>query len=310
MRQRAAELYRSVQEEICEALEALDGAGKFEEDSWSRPGGGGGKSRIMRGGALFESAGVNWSEVFGTLPPHFSAGVNVPEREFYATGISLVLHPLTPMIPTVHANFRFLERGSVAWFGGGADLTPFYPWREDVQHFHRTLKEGCDVADPSWYPRFKDWCDAYFYLPHRKETRGVGGIFYDYVGVDPEILEDPSKHPHALDKPVPLEDAYQFASTISRCFLPAYIPIAEKRRNEPYSERERMFQLYRRGRYVEFNLIYDRGTTFGLKTGGRTESILMSMPPMARWEYSYQPDAESRENELYGYLRPQEWLES
>ena len=308
MRERAAQLYQDVQDEICQALTKVDGQGAFHEDKWSRPGGGGGKTRIFRDGALFESAGVNFSEVFGTLPPHFDAGVNVEEREFYATGISLVLHPLNPRIPTVHANFRYLERGPVAWFGGGADLTPFYPQMEDVQHFHRTLKEGCDASNSMWYPRFKEWCDGYFYLPHRKETRGVGGIFYDYIGVSPELLTEPSKHPHALPDAIPLEKAYQFASTISRCFLPAYLPIVERRQGEAYGEREREFQLIRRGRYVEFNLIYDRGTTFGLKTGGRTESILMSMPPMVRWGYQWTPGEDSEEAKLWDFLRPRDWL--
>ena len=308
MRDKAAALYRSVQEEICKSLEAVDGEGRFHEDEWERPGGGGGQTRVMKGGRLFESAGVNWSEVYGELPPHFNAGVKTPERSFYATGISLVLHPLTPHIPTVHANFRFLQRGDLCWFGGGADLTPYYPHLEDAQHFHRTLKGGCDQLNPAWYPRFKSWCDDYFYLPHRKETRGIGGIFYDYVGVSRQALEHPDSHPHALEEEVSIERGFEFASTISRTFLPAYLPIVERRQDEPYGQRERDFQLYRRGRYVEFNLIYDRGTTFGLKTGGRTESILMSMPPMARWEYQFQGEEGSREAALQQFLTPRDWL--
>lgn len=308
MKERAAELYRSVQKDICRGLEALDGKAKFVEEAWTREGGGGGYTRVLSEGAVFEKAGVNWSEVYGELPANFTAGVQTPERSFYATGISLVLHPKSPMIPTVHANFRFLQRGEKCWFGGGADLTPYYPYVEDAVHFHRVLKGACDESDPTWYPRFKEWCDGYFYLPHRKETRGIGGVFYDYIGVGQEDLDSPENHPHALKQAVPLEEAFRFAQTISNQFLAAYVPIAERRISEPWGERERQFQLYRRGRYVEFNLIYDRGTSFGLRTGGRTESILMSLPPLVRWEYQYTPEPGSREEEIQSFLTPRDWL--
>ncbi|HVS34400.1 MAG TPA: oxygen-dependent coproporphyrinogen oxidase, partial [Gemmataceae bacterium] len=211
-------------------------------------------------------------------------------RDFTACGVSLVLHPRSPMIPTVHANFRFLTKGERQWFGGGADLTPFYPFREDVIHFHRTLRDACLRHEPLIdYQRFKKWCDEYFYLPHRREPRGVGGLFFDYLEGDVERL-------------------FAFLRDCGDAFLPAYLPIAERRRNEPYTERERFFQEFRRGRYAEFNLIYDRGTLFGLKTGGRTESILMSLPPMVRWLYDYQPEPGTREAELYEvYLKPRDW---
>jgi coproporphyrinogen III oxidase len=213
-------------------------------------------------------------------------------REFRATGVSLVLHPTSPMVPTTHANFRYLEKGDKAWFGGGADLTPYYLQREDAVHFHRTLKAACDAHAPIGdYPRFKKWCDEYFFLPNRNETRGVGGIFYDYLEGDGD-----------------LEATFAFARDAGRSFVPAYAPIVERRRDEPWGEAERTWQLIRRGRYVEFNLIYDRGTIFGLKTEGRTESILMSLPPMVSWVYDHVPAPGSREAELVAALRPQDWL--
>ncbi|MBK9072276.1 MAG: oxygen-dependent coproporphyrinogen oxidase [Myxococcales bacterium] len=284
---RAAAWFRALQGEICSALEALDGGAKFIEDAWQRPGGGGGYSRILSGGAMFEKAGVGWSSVAGELPADYAAKLPGDGTSFRATGVSLVLHPHSPMVPTTHANFRLLQKGARMWFGGGADLTPSYLFDEDVRHFHQTLKDACDghpgIGD---YERFKTWCDEYFYIPHRGEMRGVGGIFFDY-------LEEPD-----------LAQVFAFVQTAGRAFVPAYAPIALRRRDEPWGEPERHWQLLRRGRYAEFNLVYDRGTVFGLKTNGRTESILMSMPPLARWDYNAAPAPGSREAAMVAALQP------
>jgi coproporphyrinogen III oxidase len=289
LRGRCASCFQELQDRICIALENLDGRQRFREDLWQRPGGGGGRTRILVEGCVLEKAGVNFSEVFGQLAEPLAAQLPGEGRNFTATGISLVLHPRSPMVPTVHANFRFLTRGSRAWFGGGADLTPYYPYREDVVHFHRVWKMVCSRHGPPVdYHRFKQWCDEYFYLPHRGEARGVGGIFFDYLEGD-------------------LEQLFAFIQDAGHSFLEAYLPIARRRLAEPYGERERAFQEFRRGRYVEFNLLYDRGTTFGLKTGGRTDSILMSLPPVVRWHYDYRPAPGSREAELYEYLQPRDW---
>jgi len=287
--QRAADWFHALQDRICAALTDLDGGGSFREDHWTRSGGGGGRSRVLERGGLFEKAGVNVSDVHGELPAEIAGSTPGSGRAFRATGISLVLHPASPMIPTVHANFRCLAKGDATWFGGGGDLTPCYPYREDVVHFHRTWKAVCDAHDPTYYPRFKQACDEYFFLPHRGETRGVGGIFFDYLQDD-------------------LERTFDFVRAAGDAFVPAYVPIAERRRDEPFGPRERDFQLHRRGRYVEFNLLYDRGTLFGLKTGGRIESILMSLPPEVRWSYAYLPEPESREAELSRYLVATDWL--
>jgi coproporphyrinogen III oxidase len=291
MRTRAADYFRSLQDRVCAALEALDG-GRFREDAWQREGGGGGRTRVLVGGAVFEKGGVNFSDVFGQMAPEFAKQVPGEGLDFTACGISLVLHPRNPFVPTVHANYRFLTKGERQWFGGGADLTPYYPFREDVIHFHRAWKDVCgrhaDVAD---YARLKRWCDEYFYLPHRGEPRGVGGIFFDHLEGD-------------------LERLFAFVRDCGDSFLDAYLPIVGRRKDVPYGERERAFQEFRRGRYVEFNLIYDRGTLFGLKTGGRTESILMSLPPVARWGYDYRPEPGTREAELYEvYLKPHDWAD-
>jgi coproporphyrinogen III oxidase len=244
----------------------------------------------MEEGAVFEKAGVNFSAVEGVLPEEFAKKIELGEgREFFATGVSLVLHPRNPYAPTVHANFRYLEKGDARWFGGGSDLTPYYPFREDARHFHRSFKEACDKHDPDYYPRFKKWCDDYFFIKHRNETRGVGGIFFDYLQGDMERL-------------------FAFVKDAGEAFLPAYLPIVELRRDHGYGEREREFQVIRRGRYVEFNLVYDRGTIFGLETRGRTESILMSLPPLARWVYDYKPEPDSAEAEAWTYFKPQDWL--
>jgi coproporphyrinogen III oxidase len=274
---------RALQAKICAALEAEDGGARFASDEWQRPGGGGGVSRVIADGNVFEKGGVNISIVHGELKPDFAAQLPGDGLAFKAAGISLVIHPKSPRVPTVHANFRCLQRGSATWYGGGADLTPYYPVREDVLHFHRTWKAACDRHDPAYYPRFKKWCDEYFFLPHRGETRGIGGIFFDHLQ----------------------GNVFAFVRDAGEAFLDAYLPIVQRRKNDTYGERERHFQLVRRGRYVEFNLLYDRGTTFGLKTDGRVESILMSLPPLVRWDYDPKlPD----EAALKDWLRPRDWL--
>jgi coproporphyrinogen III oxidase len=294
IKQRAQEFFSYLQDKICRALEEADGSASFREDNWQRQGGGGGRTRVLENGAVFEKAGVNFSAVTGVLPEEFASriGEGVTGAEglgFFATGVSLVLHPRNPYVPTVHANFRFLEKGQASWFGGGADLTPYYPFREDVVHFHQTLKDACDRHDADYYPRFKKWADEYFFIKHRNETRGVGGIFFDYLQGDMEKL-------------------FAFVSDAGEAFLPAYLPIVAKRRDEDFGDRERQFQLIRRGRYTEFNLVYDRGTVFGLETRGRTESILMSLPPFASWVYDYKPEAGTPESDAWAYFTAQDWL--
>ncbi|MCE9849212.1 oxygen-dependent coproporphyrinogen oxidase [Aeromonas allosaccharophila] len=287
-----------LQDEICRGLEQADGSGHFVEDAWSREGGGGGRTRVLRQGAVIEQGGVNFSHVYGDAMPA-SATAHRPElagRKFEAMGVSLVIHPHNPYVPTSHANVRFFiaeKEGEepIWWFGGGFDLTPFYPFAEDVQHWHQVSRDLCQPFGDEIYPEFKSWCDRYFFLKHRNETRGVGGLFFD----------DLNRWPFA--------DSFAFMQAVGRGYLDAYLPIIERRKALPYGEREREFQLYRRGRYVEFNLVYDRGTLFGLQTGGRTESILMSMPPLARWEYDWQPQVGTPEALLYtDYLTPREWL--
>jgi coproporphyrinogen III oxidase len=291
--ERAAEYFRSLQDRIVDELEALDG-GKFHQDEWTRPGGGGGRTRVLSEGALFEKAGVNFSDVFGVFPPDLAATLPGQGGDFRATGISLVLHPRSPFVPTVHANFRRLQRGPGGWFGGGADLTPYYLRPEDGRHFHRTLKRACDESDPSFHPRFKAWCDDYFFIAHRGEPRGIGGIFFDYLGAGAESSAGRTPVRQAVLEQDP-ERLFDFVRGVGDAFLPAYVPIVERRRGDRWGERERRWQLIRRGRYVEFNLVYDRGTIFGLRTDGRVESILMSLPPEVRWEYCHQPEPGSPE---------------
>ena len=286
-----------LQEAIVARLEALDGR-PFVRDAWERPDGGGGVSRLLEDGGVFERAGVNFSHVFGpNLPP--SASASRPElagRTFQATGVSLVLHPTNPYVPTVHMNVRFLlaeKPGAepVWWFGGGMDLTPYYPFAEDAVHFHRACRDALAAFGTDCHPRFKKWCDEYFYLKHREEPRGIGGIFFD-------DLNQPG-----------FEACFALARSVGEHFLPAYLPIVERRAGLPYGARERAFQAYRRGRYVEFNLVYDRGTLFGLQSGGRTESILMSLPPLAAWRYDWQPDPGSPEEALYrDFLVAKDWV--
>jgi coproporphyrinogen III oxidase len=310
---------RGLQDQICQRLEQLDGQATFQEDSWEREQGGGGRSRVIKSGRVFEQGGVNFSEVWGNdLPP--SILVQRPEaagHRFYATGTSMVLHPYNPYVPTVHLNYRYFEAGPVWWFGGGIDLTPYYPFAEDAAHFHRTIKQACDRHHAEYYPTFKLWCDEYFYLKHRQEARGVGGIFFDYQDGRGRLYHGSHTAGNAATHSNQVGDIgsrtwaeiFAFVQDCGQAFLPAYVPIVEQRQPTEYGDRQRQFQLYRRGRYVEFNLIYDRGTIFGLQTNGRTESILMSLPPMVRWEYSYQPEPDSPEAELYTtFLKPQDWV--
>ena len=292
------EYLRSLQQRIVSALEDMDGKEKFRSDDWEREAGGGGLSRILADGAVFEQAGVGYSHVFGTeMPP--SATKSRPElagRGFQAMGVSLVLHPKNPYVPTTHANFRFFcaeadDGEPVWWFGGGFDLTPYYPFLEDVLNWHRMARDACSEFGDEVYYKYKKWCDEYFFLKHRNETRGVGGLFFDDL------------NNWKFDR------CFAFTQAIGDQFLPAYLPIVDARKDHPFGERQREFQLYRRGRYVEFNLIYDRGTLFGLQSGGRTESILMSLPPRVRWEYDWQPEADSPEEKLYkDYLVARDWL--
>lgn len=292
--ERAAKFYAELQAELCRVLADADGGTDFSSDAWQRPGGGGGVARVLEGGALFEKAGVNWSSVEGELPAEIAEHMPGQGRSFRACGISLVLHPRSPMVPTTHANFRCLAKGDALWFGGGADLTPYYFFHEDAVHFHKVLADACDRHRPVGdYERFKAWCDDYFFLPHRNETRGVGGVFFDYLGARGEH---------------PIEQVFEFVRDVGSSFAQAYLPIAQRRQPTPYGETERTWQLRRRGRYVEFNLIYDRGTLFGLKTNGRIESILMSLPPLVRWDYDVMAQPGSPEAELLTHLRPIDWL--
>jgi coproporphyrinogen III oxidase len=300
--ERAAKFFENLQTDICRTLAAVDTVREFTTDRWARPGGGGGIARVLEGGGVFEKAGVNWSSVEGELPAELADHMPGSGRAFRATGVSLVLHPRSPMIPTTHANFRCLEKGDAVWFGGGADLTPYYLEREDAVHFHRTLADACDRHAPIGdYDRFKAWCDEYFFLPHRQETRGLGGIFFDYVG---QVGEGNTPR----RTPQPPEAVFDFVRDIGSSFTAAYVPIVKRRLATPFGDPERCWQLQRRGRYVEFNLLYDRGTIFGLKTNGRIESILMSLPPLVRWDYDVTPTPGSPEAELVSHLRAIDWL--
>jgi coproporphyrinogen III oxidase len=302
MGERMHRFVSALQTRVCKEVEALDGQAKFRSDVWERPGGGGGLTRVMEGGAVLAKGGVNVSAVHGPLEERAAAALGVAAgTRFFATGLSLVLHAVNPYVPTVHANFRYFALGGSGgtpapfrpddqWFGGGADLTPVYPFEDDAVHFHRVWKTVCDrhpgVAD---YGRFKAGCDRYFHLPHRDESRGVGGIFFDHLRDDPE-------------------GAFLFVRDAARAFLSAYLPLAERRKAIPYGAREVDFQGLRRGRYAEFNLAYDRGTRFGLETGGRTESILMSLPPRVEWRYDWRPEPGTPEAAALDFFRPRDWL--
>lgn len=287
----------SLQNNICNSLSSVDDTNFFAE-TWQRPEGGGGQSRVLRNGKVFEQAGVNYSLVTGDQLPK-AATLQRPELagcSFKAAGVSVVVHPNNPFVPTTHCNVRFFlatpENGEpIWWFGGGFDLTPYYGFVKDAKDWHQTAKQACNVLDPHAYSRYKEWCDQYFYLPHRQETRGVGGLFYDDLN-EPDFSR-----------------AFEFTRSVGDHFMQAYLPIVERRKDTTFSQQQREFQLYRRGRYVEFNLLYDRGTLFGLQSGGRTESILMSLPPQVRWEYNWQPRPGTTEDMLYQiFLKPQDWI--
>ena len=288
---------RDLQDRLCTALAAADGGAGFVEDLWQRAEGGGGRSRVLKDGAVFEQAGVGFSDVSGSALPA-SATAHRPElagATWRALGVSLVLHPRNPFVPTSHANVRYFqaqppEGPAIWWFGGGFDLTPFYPFDDDVRHWHRVARDLCAPFGPDRYAEHKGWCDRYFFLKHRKEGRGVGGLFFDDLNADG------------------FERSFAYQRAVGDGFLDAYLPIVRERQDTPYGEREREFQLYRRGRYVEFNLVWDRGTLFGLQSGGRTESILMSLPPRVRFEYGYVPKPGSPEARLEQYLQPRDWL--
>jgi coproporphyrinogen III oxidase len=290
-----------LQNNICNALEEVDGKAKFEEDKWTREEGGGGITRIITNGTVLEKGGVNTSAVFGKLPEAMQQAFKVPDSRFFACGLSLVIHPVNPFIPTVHANWRYFELYDTndnkidSWFGGGSDLTPYYLCEEDAIHFHSTLKNALNPFGTELYPKYKKQCDEYFVNKHRNnERRGIGGVFYDYLR--------PENDTEA-------ERLFQFQQANGNAFVPAYVPIAEKRKNTTYGIKQKEWQEIRRGRYVEFNLIHDRGTLFGLKTNGRIESILMSLPMTARWYYNYQPEAGSEEDKLLQVcLQPREWV--
>ncbi|WP_372474543.1 oxygen-dependent coproporphyrinogen oxidase [Capnocytophaga sp. ARDL2] len=291
---------QQLQDKITSKLEQIDGSATFREDLWERPGGGGGRTRVIENGAVFEKGGVNISAVHGALPEAMQKAFNVGDVDFFACGLSLVIHPKNPMVPTVHANWRYFEMYDKSgkkvntWFGGGQDLTPYYLFEEDAKHFHTVCKNACDQHDASFYPKYKKECDNYFWNAHRNEARGIGGLFFDHLTAN----ENQS-----------IEQWYDFVTTVGDSFLDCYAPIVEKRKNTPYTNENRTWQEIRRGRYVEFNLVHDRGTIFGLKTNGRIESILMSLPPHVQWVYDYHPEEGSEEEKLIKILaNPVEWV--
>jgi coproporphyrinogen III oxidase len=297
--------FLKLQDEICDGLEKADGKGKFEEDLWNRPEGGGGRTRIIANGNVIEKGGVNFSAVHGPCPDFLKKEAGIGENEkaiFYATGLSLVIHPENPMVPIIHMNVRYLslrdpfgKAGNMEWFGGGIDLTPHYIFEDDAKFFHTHLKKICDENNSFYYAEFKKWADDYFFIMHRHETRGIGGIFFDRLSAKHEIT---------------IEERLEFVQSVGNSFLPVYLPLIEKNRNKVYTNANKQWQLLRRGRYAEFNLVYDRGTKFGLLTNGRTESILMSLPPTANWEYANRPETNSEEDKTLKLLRKGiEWAE-
>lgn len=298
---------QNLQDQICKALEDADGNAKFREDLWERLEGGGGRTRVIENGSVFEKGGVNISAVHGKLPDAMQKMFNVGEADFFACGLSLVIHPKSPMVPTVHANWRYFEMYDTStelstgsrkvinsWFGGGQDLTPYYLFEEDAEHFHQTCKTACDKHNTQFYPKYKQQCDDYFWNSHRNEARGIGGLFFDYC----KATENQS-----------MEDWYNFVTEVGNSFTQAYVPIVNKRKELPYTDENRTWQEIRRGRYVEFNLVHDKGTLFGLKTNGRIESILMSLPPHVQWIYDHNPEAGSQEEKLVEVLsKPRQWV--
>ncbi|EIJ38460.1 oxygen-dependent coproporphyrinogen oxidase [Galbibacter orientalis] len=300
MKNKFYQYIQQLQDTITSKLEEIDGKATFQQDLWERPEGGGGRTRVIENGDVFEKGGVNISAVHGPLPPTMQAYFKVEDCNFFACGLSLVLHPKNPMVPTVHANWRYFEmynkQGEIidSWFGGGQDLTPYYLFEEDAKHFHQTCKTACNKHDANFYPDFKKKCDEYFWNAHRNEARGIGGLFFDYC----KASEEKS-----------MEDWYNFVTEVGNSFLEAYVPIVEKRKKLPYSKANRNWQEIRRGRYVEFNLVHDKGTLFGLKTNGRIESILMSLPPHVQWVYNHHPEQGSEEEKLIKVLEtPKEWV--
>jgi len=299
MKEQFVSYIRNLQDQICHALEEADGSARFREDHWERPGGGGGRTRVIENGNVFEKGGVNISEVYGTLPESMQQYFGVTDSDFFACGLSLVIHPESPHVPTVHANWRYFElydsKGQVvtSWFGGGQDLTPYYLYDEDARHFHQVCKTACDKHHPDYYPTYKKRCDEYFFNAHRDEARGIGGLFFDYL----KETNDST-----------MQDWYNFVTEIGNSFIKAYLPIVEKRKSMPYTQQQRDWQEIRRGRYVEFNLVHDKGTLFGLRTKGRIESILISLPPHVQWQYDHEPKAGSEEAKLLEVLKnPKEW---
>ncbi|QLE01238.1 oxygen-dependent coproporphyrinogen oxidase [Galbibacter sp. BG1] len=300
MKQKFYQYIQNLQDTITSKLEAIDGKATFQQDLWKRPEGGGGRTRVIENGAVFEKGGVNISAVHGALPPAMQTYFKVKDCDFFACGLSLVLHPKNPFVPTVHANWRYFEmydkEGEIldSWFGGGQDLTPYYLFDEDAIHFHRTCKTACDKHDANFYPEYKEKCDSYFWNAHRNEARGVGGLFFDYC---------------KASEAKTMEDWYNFVTEVGDSFLDGYVPIVEKRKDISYTKAHRNWQEIRRGRYVEFNLVHDKGTLFGLKTNGRIESILMSLPPYVQWVYDHHPDKGSEEERLLKVLEhPKNWL--
>ncbi|WP_298349521.1 oxygen-dependent coproporphyrinogen oxidase [uncultured Dokdonia sp.] len=290
----------NLQDQITSTLEQLDGKASFQEDNWKRPEGGGGRTRVIENGNIFEKGGVNTSQVHGELPEAMQKYFGVEDANFFACGLSLVLHPKSPMVPTVHANWRYFEmydkEGNIVdqWFGGGQDLTPYYLFDEDATHFHQTCKSACDAHDADFYPKYKARCDEYFYNTHRNEGRGIGGLFFDYCKATTERS---------------MQDWYNFVTTVGDSFLEAYVPIVERRKDTAFAKEQKDWQEVRRGRYVEFNLVHDKGTLFGLKTNGRIESILMSLPPVVQWKYDHHPAPGSEEERLIKVLQqPKEWV--
>ena len=284
-----ADWFKNLQDDICKALGKADGTGLFKEDLWQRPGGGGGRTRVMQNGTVIEKGGVNFSAVFGKTDKRMQEKMGFPEAEFFASGVSIVIHPHSPKVPIIHMNVRYFELSTgIFWFGGGIDLTPHYVVKEDAQFFHQQLKEVCDKFHPEYYPKFKKWADDYFFIPHRDETRGVGGIFFDRL-----------KAEYGFSK----KDRWQFVQTVGEKFAPIYTHLMQKNKDLPFTEQEKNWQLLRRGRYVEFNLVYDQGTKFGLETSGRIESILMSLPQYVSWQYNIQPKPNSQEGKTLKMLK-------
>jgi coproporphyrinogen III oxidase len=294
-KEQVAEDYKLIQDEICQALEQLDGSAKFEEEMWEREGGGGGRTRVIQNGNILEKGGVNFSAVHGNLPENLKRGLKVEQDEFFATGVSIVIHPNHPMVPIIHMNIRYFEMpssteggNSVCWFGGGIDVTPHYIFEDDARFFHGYLKSVCDQYHKEFYQRFKTWADDYFYIKHRNETRGIGGIFYDRLTTTDEIS---------------LDSIFEFSKAVGRSFIPIYTELVNRNRYKQFNEQNQLWQYLRRSRYAEFNLVYDAGTKFGLETNGRIESILMSLPPTAKWLYNYQTEPGTEEDKTLSLLK-------